>query len=247
MTVIGHSTKRGDAMRVNKWGVGVVLAAAVLLTGCSGSGADTTTEKKPGVGASQEAEAPQNDCPELAEGVTVDGSALGACITAAMDDSDGYAAKMSLLGMETTTRYNPSTKAAELTTPMGSVVTIGDEAWVKSSTSEWQVADPNSSDPIIAGLSSAAATATSSDPALAAGALSGDVTVTGKGNRLGKDVYILTGTVDQEGVSVEMTYEVTADYVVLATKGTTEAAGQSIETSLEVTEWDVKQDIVAPI
>ena len=232
-------------MRVNKWGVGVVLAAAVLLTGCSAPAEEPKDDTS--TSTTEETTAPASDCPELAEGVTVDGSALGACITTAMEDSDGYAAKMSILGMETTARYNPSTKAAELTTPMGSVVTIGDEAWVKSSTSEWQVADPNSSDPIIAGLSTAAATASSTDPATAAGSLTGDVTVTGKGSRLGKDVYILTGTIDQDGVSVEMTYEVTADYVVLATTGATEAAGQSIETSLEVTEWDVKQDIVAPI
>ena len=44
-----------------------------------------------------------------------------------------------------------------------------------------------------------------------------------------------------------MVFEVTDDYVVLATTGSTEAAGQMIETSLEITEWDVEQDIVAPL
>jgi len=232
-------------MRVNKWGVGVVLAAAVLLTGCSAPAAEEPKEDKSS--AVEETTAPENDCPELTEGATIDGSALGACITEAMTDTEGYAATMSLLGMDTTARYNPSNEAVELTTPAGSLIVIGDDAWVKSSSSDWQAADPNSSDPIIAGLSSAAATANDTDPAVAAGALTGDVTVTGKGTRLGQDVYILTGTVDQQGVAVAMTYEVTADYVVLATMGTTEAAGQSIETSLEITEWDVAQDIVAPI
>ena len=51
-------------MRVNKWGVGVVLAAAVLLTGCSAP-ADKPAESKPSSCASDEAAAPTSDCPEL--------------------------------------------------------------------------------------------------------------------------------------------------------------------------------------
>ncbi|MFJ4223420.1 hypothetical protein [Microbacterium sp. NPDC089695] len=232
-------------MRVTKIGAGIVLAAAILLTGCSAPAAEETADE---TSATAEAtEAPTTDCPELTEGATVDGTALGECITEAMTDSAGYAAKMTVLGMETTAQYDPATESVAWSTPMGSVVVIGGDAWVKSSTSEWQVADPESSDPIVAGLSQAAATANDADPAVAAAALSGEFTVTGMGSRLGQDVYILTGTAEQEGVSVEMTYEITADYVVLATTGATEAAGQSIETSLEITEWDVKQEIVAPV
>ncbi|WP_255305046.1 hypothetical protein [Microbacterium sp. 3J1] len=232
-------------MRVKKWGVGLVLTAAVLLTGCTAA-AEEPADEKPAATA-EETTAPESDCPELSEGATVDGTALGTCITEAMTDTAGYAAKTSILGMDTTARYNPETKAVETITPMGSLIVIGDDAWVKSATSEWQVADPNSPDPIIASLSSGAAAASQADPATAAGALTGEFTVTGMGTRLGQDVYVLTGTSEAQGVAVDVTFEVTSDYVVLATSGTTEAAGQSIETSLEITEWDVAQDIVAPI
>jgi hypothetical protein len=233
-------------MRVTKIGAGIILAAAILLTGCSAPAAEEPKDDT-STSTTEETTAPSADCPKLEEGATVDGTALGTCITEAMTDTQGYAAKMTVLGMDTTAQYDPATEAVAWSTPMGSVVVIGDDAWVKSSTTDWQVADANSSDPIVAGLSQAAATANDADPAVAAAGLSGEFTVTGTGSRLGQDVYILTGTAEQEGVSVEMTYEITADYVVLATTGTTEAAGQTIDTSLEITEWDVKQDIVAPI
>ncbi len=232
-------------MRVTKFGAGVVLAAAVLLTGCSAP-AEEPTEDKPSA-AAEETTAPESDCPELSEGATVDGAALGACITEAMTDTAGYAAKTTILGMDTTARYNPQTEAVETITPMGSLIVIGDEAWVKSSSSDWQVADPNSSDPIVAALSSGATTVAQTDPAESAGALTGEFTVTGTGERLGQDVYLVSGTSEAEGVAVDVVFEVTKDYVVLATSGTTEAAGQTIETSLEITEWDVAQDIVAPL
>lgn len=234
-------------MRVTKIGAGIVLAAAILLTGCSAPAAEEPKDDTSTSTTTEETTAPSSDCPTLEEGATVDGAALGTCITEAMTDTAGYAAKMTVLGMETTAQYDPATDAVAWSTPMGSVVVIGDQAWVKSSTSEWQVADPNSSDPIVAGLSQAAATANDADPAVAAASLSGEFTVTGTGSRLGQDVYILTGAAEQEGVSVDMTYEITSDYVVLATTGATEAAGQSIETSLEITEWDVAQEIVAPL
>lgn len=232
-------------MRVNKWGVGIVLTATVLLTGCT-AGAEESAEEEP-TAAAEETTAPESDCPELTEGATVDGTALGACITEAMTDTAGYQAKTSILGMDTTARYNPATDAVETITPMGSLIIIGDDAWVKTPTTEWQVADPNSSDPIVAALSSGAATAAGTDPATAAGALTGEFTVTGTGSRLGQDVYLVSGTSEAQGVAVDVVFEVTDDYVVLATTGSTEAAGQMIETSLEITEWDVEQDIVAPL
>lgn len=237
-------------MRVNKWGVGIVLAATVLLTGCT-AGAEEPADAEPTTGAEEtsapDSAASESDCPELSEGATVDGTALGACITEAMTDTAGYAAKTSILGMDTTARYNPETDAVETITPMGSLILIGDDAWVKTPTTEWQVADPNSSDPIVAALSSGAATAAGTDPATAAGALTGEFTVTGTGTRLGQDVYLVSGTSEAQGVAVDVVFEVTEDYVVLATTGSTEAAGQMIETSLEITEWDVEQDIVAPL
>lgn len=233
-------------MRVNKWGVGIVLTAAVLLTGCSAGGSEKPADEKPAAGA-EETTAPESDCPELAEGATIDGAELGTCITESMKDSSGYAAKTTILGMESTARYNPSTDAVESISPAGSLIVIGDDVWVKSSTSEWQVADPNSSDPVIAGLSTGAATIAETDPATAAGALTGEFTVTGTGTRLGEDVYLVSGTSEMQGVSVDIVYEVSSDYVVLASTANSEAAGQEIEITMEVTEWDVEQDIKAPL
>ncbi|MGW9269916.1 hypothetical protein [Microbacterium sp. NPDC055599] len=234
-------------MRVNKWGVGVVLAAAVMLTGCSAGGPDKPADAKPSTAASQEADAPATDCPELAEGATVDGTALGTCIADAMADSAGYAAKTSVLGMESTARVNPSENALESISPMGSIVAIGDDVWVKSPSSDWQPADPDSSDPIIAGLSTSAADVAAMDPAAAAEALAGDFTVSGTGERLGQKVFLITGSVDQQGTTVDVAFEVTADYVNLASKSTASVEGQSLEIAMEITEWDVKQDIVAPV
>src|SRR5690606_11153057 len=126
----------GTPMRVNKGGVGVILAAAVLLTGCSAGGSDKPAESKPSTGASQEAEAPATDCPELKVGATVDGKALGACIADAMSDTAGYAARTTVMGIESTAKFNPSEKALESISPAGSLVAIGDDVWVKSATSE---------------------------------------------------------------------------------------------------------------
>lgn len=245
--VIEHATEGGDAMRVNKWGVGVILAASVLLTGCAAGGADKPAESKPSDAASQEAEAPTSDCPELSDGAAVDGAALGSCIADAMADTAGYAAKTSVLGMESTAKFNPSEKALESISPVGSVVVVGDEAWVKSGTSDWQPADPSSSDPIIAGLSTTAADAAAIDPAAAAAAIAGEFTVTGTGERLGQEVFLVSGTVEQQGTEVDVVFEVTADYVNLASNSTATVEGQSVEVSMEITEWDVKQNIVAPV
>ncbi|WP_217177079.1 hypothetical protein [Streptomyces sp. AC495_CC817] len=235
-------------MRVNnKWGIGVVLAAAVLLTGCSGAAEKPADDKKPEAGASQEAEAPKNDCPELTEGATVDGAALGPCVIDALDDIAGYAATTTMMGMESTSKYNPSERAIESNTSVGSMIVIGDQAWVKSPTGDWQVADPTSSDPVIAGLSTGATAAAAMDPTTIAASLGGDFTVTGTGERLGQKVYLVEGSIEQQGAKVDMVFEITADYATLASSSKTEAGGQSIESNMVVTEWDVKQDIVAPL
>lgn len=233
-------------MRVNKWGAGVALAAAVMLTGCA-AGSEEPVEDKPAATEETEEAAPASDCPELADGATVDGAALGGCISDAMADTAGYAATTSTMGMESTGRYNPSTEAVESISDLGSVIVIGDEAWVKAASTEWQVADPNSSDPMIAGLSTGAAAVSESDLASAAALLSGEFTVTGTGERLGQEVFLLSGTVESAGVSVDTVYEVTSDFVVLASTGTAEVSGQKVETIFAVTEWDVAQDIVAPL
>lgn len=236
-------------MRVNMWKTGVIVTAAILLTGCSGTGAsEESSDSKPSSSsAAEETTAPSSDCPELKEGATVDITALATCSTERMDESAGYAATSTTLGMESTARYNPSEDAVAVDSSIGSMVIIGDDAWVKSPSSEWQVADPNSSDPIIAGLSTGAATATSMDPAQAIAALNGEFTVTGTGERLGEKVYLVSGTTETQGVAVDATFEVTEDYIILATMTKTEVQGQPIESSLEITDWDKAQDIVAPM
>jgi hypothetical protein len=245
---IARTTEGGNMMRSKKWGVGLALTAAVLLTGCSAGAEEKPAEEKPSAAAEQEeTTAPTSDCPELTEGASVDGAALGACITDAMADTAGYAGTTSVLGMESTMKYNPSEKAVESISPMGSLIVIGDDVWVKSSTSEWQAADPQSSDPVIAALSTSAANLEGIDPAEAAGGLTGEFTVTGTGTRLDQEVFLVSGTADMQGVPVDVVYEVTSDYVILASTASAEAGGQSIETSMEITEWDVAQDIVAPV
>ncbi len=238
-------------MRVNTWKAGAVIAAAILLTGCSGQGAaEKPSDSKPSSSSSSSAEettAPSSDCPTLEEGATVDIAALATCSTERMDESAGYAATSTTMGMESTARYNPSEKAVAVDSSIGSMVVIGDQAWVKSPSSEWQVADPNSSDPIIAGLSAGATTATSMDPAQAIAALNGEFTVTGTSERLGQKVYLVSGTTETQGVAVDATFEVTEDYIILATMTKTEVQGQPIESSLEITDWDTPQEITAPM
>ena len=235
-------------MRVNKWGVGVVLAAAVMLTGCSAGASDKpAAEDKPSSSSSQEAEAPTTDCPELKEGATVDGAALGTCIADTASSIAGYAASTSVMGMETTGRYNPAEKALESITPMGSIIVIGDDAWVKTATGDWQVADTTSSDPMVAGLSTGAAAAAQASPTMIANLLAGDFTVTGTGERLGQPVFLVSGTVQAQGASSEIVLEVTKDFAPLATTTKSEVSGTSVESTTVVTEWDVKQDIVAPL
>lgn len=233
-------------MRVNKWGVGAILAAAVLLTGCTAS-SDEPTDTKPSDAAQEESAAPESNCPELTDGATLDGADLGACVSDAMLDTAGYAATTTVLGMESTARYNPTEDAIESISPAGSLIIIGDDIWVKGPATDWQVADPASSDPLIAGLSTGAASVAELDPATTAAALTGEFTVTGTGERLGQKVFLVSGTIEQQGVSVDSVFEVTSDYVILASTASAEVEGQAIESAMEVTEWDVKQDIVAPL
>ncbi len=232
-------------MRVNKWGVGVVLAASVLLTGCSAGTAEKPADEKPTT--SQEETTTSSDCPALSEGATVDGAALGGCVADVLAETAGYAAKTTVMGIESTSRYNPSEGAIESTSVAGSLIVIGDQVWVKSPVGDWQVADPNSSDPVVAGLSMGAAAVAQTDPATVMQALAGEFTVTGTGSRLDQDVFLVSGVVEVQGMSVDVVYELTADYVPLASTSTTQANGMTVETLMEVTEWDVPQEIVAPL
>ncbi|WP_164233971.1 hypothetical protein [Microbacterium hydrocarbonoxydans] len=233
-------------MRVNKWGVGVVLAASVLLAGCSAGASEKPADEKPTT-ASQEETTTSSDCPALSEGAAVDGAALGGCVADVLAETAGYAAKTTVMGIESTARYNPSEDAIESTSVAGSLVVIGDQLWVKSPVGDWQVADPNSSDPVVAGLSMGAAAVAQTDPTTVMQSLAGEFTVTGTGSRLGQEVFLVSGVVEVQGISVDVVYELTADYVPLASTSTTQANGMTVETVMEVTEWDVPQEIVAPL
>lgn len=233
-------------MRVNKWGAGLVIAASVLLAGCSAGPAEKPADEKP-AGTTQEETTASSDCPELAEGATVDGAALGACIADTASSIAGYATSSTVMGAETTGRYNPSERSLETVSPMGSIIVIGDDAWVKPVTGDWQAADATSSDPIIAGLSLGAAAAAEMSPTSIADLLAGDFTVTGTGERLGRQVFLVTGTVEAQGTTSEIVLEVTEDYAPLATTTKGEVSGMSVESTTAVTEWDVKQEIVAPL
>jgi hypothetical protein len=222
----GHD-RRGDAMRVNTWGIGAVLTAAILLTGCSAPTNDSTNGEQAGSDASAKPTSAASDCPELTEGTT--------------------AVTMSVLGMESTRRYSPADEAAETITPYGSMIVIGDEAWVKSTNGAWQVADPASEDPEVKTLSEAATTLDTSDPLELASTNVEEYTVTGTHTRLGQDVLLLSGASEDQGVPLSLVFEVTSDYVLLASTASSEAEGTTTDAVLEVTEWDKKQDIVAPI
>lgn len=233
-------------MRVNKWGVGVMIAAAVMLTGCSAGASDKPAAEK-STASTQQSAAPKSDCPQLKEGLTIDGAALGGCIAKAMAGTKGYAAKTSVMGIDSTGRFNPSEHAIETISPVGSLVIIGESAWVKSAAGDWQVADATSSDPIVAGLSSSVKQIASLDPATAAASITGTFTVTSTAERLGKKVYLVGGTVAQSDTSVDIVFEVTSDYINLASSSTASVNGQPLKISMEITEWDVAQNIVAPL
>ncbi|MFF7293825.1 hypothetical protein ACFY9N_14940 [Microbacterium sp. NPDC008134] len=236
-------------MRVNMWKAGAVVAAAILLAGCSAPSG--STENKPSSSSSsapsEETSSAASDCPELSEGATVDITVLSTCSAERMKESAGYAATSTTMGMVSTARFDSASDATEVISDMGSMIIIGDDTWVKSPSSEWQAADPNASDPVVAALSTAAQNAAALDPATAAAALNGEFTVTGTGERLGQKVFVVSGTTETQGVEVDATFEVTSDYIILATTTQTEVQGQAIESVLEITDWDVKQDIVAPL
>lgn len=238
----GTGTEGFDDMRVNKWGAGVAIAAAVMLTGCS-AGANDTAKPKPTTAAAS----PASDCPTLSVGANIDGKKLGTCIAEAFAESEGYAATTTVSGVQLTARYNPSDKSIETSSPLGSIIVIGDDAWVKSPSGDWQEPDPASEDPVLAALSNSAKSIEGLDPTAATSALKGKFTVTDTGERLGEKVFIVTGTSKAGGVATDVTFEVTRDYVNLASRGTAELNGEKFETVLEITEWDKKQKIVPPM
>lgn len=221
-------------MRVNTWGIGVLVVAAVLLTGCTASTDETS--------------APASDCPELKEGATVDMSAIAACGTETLEESPGYASTSSEAGIVVKSRrYNPAESAMSADLPTGSMIIIGEDTWVKPVSGEWQVGDTGSTDAVVKSLSHTAALAVTGDPSATEVGPTGEYTVTGTGERLGQKVYVLSRRVERPRTEYDQVYEITEDYVVLAATISGRVGGQPIDDSFEITEWDARQDIVAPL
>lgn len=248
-------------MRVSKVLVGSALLALVL-TGCSTNTANdrpaagddkptqTTQAPESTEGTEEEgSDGPTGDCIALAEGVVVNGKDLDACVKQAMEDTAGYAAEMDLMGMTTTSRANPAEGEYETISDFGSMIVIDGEAWVKTD-GDWIVADPDSDDIMISSLSESAleiAQNGTDTEALAGGSYTGDLTVTGTEKMLGETVYVLEGTMDIEGAQYATTIKLTKDYVLFASDTLGEINGMELTVVLEMTEWNKKQDIVAPL
>ncbi|WP_286300453.1 hypothetical protein [Microbacterium suwonense] len=225
-----------------------------MLVGCSGAAEHPTTEptspEKPQEQPSQapsEATSTDADCPELRVGATIDGQVFADCVTEAIRATAGYAIRTTVLGIETTAAYNPSERAIATTTAAGSAIVIGDDVYVKPPLSPWQRADTESEDPLVVALSKGAMRGSLVDPAAAVKNITGTLHVTGTDSRLGEDVFVLTGTIQAQGAPVEVAYGITDDYAPLASTSVAEVNGQRAQTVTEVTEWDVHQDIVAPL
>lgn len=175
-------------------------------------------------------------------------SAIAACGTETLDESPGYASTSSEAGIVVTSRrYNPADSAMSVELPTGAMIIIGEDTWVKPVSGEWQVGDPDSTDAVVKSLSHTAALAVTGDPSATEVGPTGEYTVTGTGERLGQKVYILSRRVERARTEYDQVYEITEDYVILASNTTGEVRGQHIEYSFEVTEWDVPQEIVAPL
>lgn len=244
-------------MRISHVIAGTALLGALVLTGCSSNEAKPAEETKPA--ATSEAPAATTDAPEaggnedcapLNEGDKIDAAALTSCISDAMKDTAGFAATSDTAGMETTVQVDTATNAMAMEIMGSTIIKIGDKGWVNPGTG-WAEADPNSSDPMVKGLSASIATMDVSTMWSSAGTAAASQTgelVAAKGeNVLGQDTIKLTGTITAAGVEAETTYYVTSDYVLLKSEQKVTASGQTVDINYEVTEWDKAQDIKAPM
>lgn len=247
-----------------KIATGFMLLAALTLAGCSSSpaadSADPTAEtsaSQPKASDGTTAEAPADeksadtaDCAPLSAGQTVTRDQFTSCVAEVMSQAKGYAATSDVMGMSSTTRINLANgqvSAFSTTTPMGDVISVDGKTYIRVGGGAWKPGDPNSTDPIEAGLSQAGATIGTMDPTALSGQVTGDLTVTGTDNKGGKDVLVLTGTQEANGVSMDATFFVTPDWVVMGATASGDLSGTPITTTMELTEWDVLQDISAPL
>ncbi|WP_433675526.1 hypothetical protein [Microbacterium gorillae] len=243
---------------------GFMLLAALTLAGCSSSPASSpvdssqestasqpkATDEPAGDTTSEDTSANTADCAPLTAGQTVDREQFTSCVAGAMSQAKGYAATSDVMGMSSTTRINLTegqVSAFSTATPMGDVISIDGKTYIRVGGGEWKPGDPNSTDPIEAGLSQAAVTIGTMDPTTLAGQVTGDLTVTGTDNKAGTDVLVLSGTQEANGVSMEATFFVTPEWVVMGSTATGDLSGTPITTTMELTEWDVLQDIAAPM
>lgn len=250
-------------MRTSKVFAGTVLLAALVLTGCSGGNseapetatplADASEAATPTAEASASAEATTGadevgPCPTLSVGASFEASELSACAAAAVTDVAGYAATSTTMGFTTSMKLNPAERELQVDmAQMGEVIVVGGKTYVRTSGGEWLPGDVNSTDPIIAGLSAAGDSEEIFNPTALTGDATGTLTVTGTDTRLGKEVYVITGTQTTEGNTSDVTYYITSDWETLESNVVSEISGQKIDVTVTVTEWDVKQNIVAPI
>ncbi|ACQ81896.1 hypothetical protein Bcav_3654 [Beutenbergia cavernae DSM 12333] len=243
-------------MRVTRAGAGLALASALLLAGCAQGGDDpadeTSAADEQSGGAEESAEDEPDDdaasdCPELAVGEAVDVAVLAQCAADATAQVAGYAAETDLGGSASQVRVNTDPQALHMTSAMGEVVVVDGVTYVRT-TGEWQEGDPESSDPLIAGLSAAGENIDSLDPAAQAAAMTGvELTVTGTDTRLDQEVFVISGEGEVEGAAVSTVMYVTADYAVLGNESSADVSGTTIDTVITVTAWDEAQDISAPM
>lgn len=185
------------------------------------------------------------DCPPLSEGANVEVSVLAQCSQAAMQETAGYAARTEILGLVSEVRVNTDPQAMHMDSDLGEVISIEGQTWVNVGDG-WQEGDPDSADPLVAGLSAAAdEVAEQADPTAQLEQMGEvDLTVTGTDTRLGEDVFVISGS----GAEVDdMLYYVTADYAVLGADVQVSVEGLDVTSTVEVTEWDTPQEITAPM
>ncbi len=221
-------------MRITRLAAGGALLSVLILAGCSGPAASTPESDDDTVSKSE--------CPVLEEGISVEASAFVACVKDAMRNPAGYAATAATGGYEKKTKVNPSEKAYQQDDPAGSIVAIGDKTWVKPAGGAWVQGDPGASDETIATLSGLAAGIASEDPLIRTTAATGTLTVKGTDEMLGQKVFSLIGSREHEGDTITTVFQTTADYIVLGTSATT----SDVTVTMELTEWDKKQDIQPP-
>ncbi|MBD3943460.1 hypothetical protein IF188_17345 [Microbacterium sp. NEAU-LLC] len=236
----------------------VALAAvAAVVTGCSAPAESAPTET---AAASTPAPTPTtpsapSGCPELAVGVVVTADQLDDCAARRMVDSAGFAYDTLTNDEPGTNRYDTATGDFESLTASLSIIVVDGEAWVKTAESDWQAPDQDSEDFGIAAGSQVAANYTSGDPdhavrtfvgAMDGPGAGGEFTVTGTGERLGEEVFVMTGTSFIGSTGYDATREYTADYVLMASSGSGSFNTRDFTSTVTITEFDKAQKITAP-